>query len=92
MSLLRYIGTNCACTHASIPVSTTLQDNMMHLSKLLLDNLPVLQRKDTDRICGRGMRCSISSFVTAGLWSRSGYRSGRVSETQGKALARGKPR
>jgi len=36
MSLLRHIGTNCACTHAYILVFTTLQDNMMHLSKLLL--------------------------------------------------------
>jgi len=32
-------------------------------------------------------RCSISSFVTAGLWLRSGYRGGRVSETKGNALA-----
>jgi len=36
MSLLRHIGSNCACTHAYIPVSTKLQDNMMQLSKLLL--------------------------------------------------------
>ena len=34
-------------------------------------------------------RCSISSFVTAGLWSRSGYRGGRVGETKGNALAKG---
>jgi len=26
MSLLRHIGTYCACTHAYIPVSTMLQD------------------------------------------------------------------
>jgi len=32
-------------------------------------------------------RCSISSFVTAGLWPRPGYRGGRVSETKGNALA-----
>ena len=32
------------------------------------------------------LRCSISSFLTAGLWPRSGYRGGRVSET-GNALA-----
>ena len=37
-------------------------------------------------------RCSISSFVTAGLWLRSGYRGGRVSETKGNALAQGRPR
>ena len=30
------MDTNCACTHAYIPVSTTLQDNVMQLSKLLL--------------------------------------------------------
>ena len=36
MSLLRHIGTNCACTHAYTPVSTTLQDNVMQLSKFLL--------------------------------------------------------
>ena len=36
MSLLPHIGTNCACTHAYIPVSTMLQDNVMQLSKLLL--------------------------------------------------------
>jgi len=29
----------------------------------------------------------ISSFVTAKLWPRSGYRGGRVSETKGDALA-----
>jgi len=50
--------------------------------------LPVFQRKDTDRKCGRFTRCSISSFVTAGLWLRSGFRGGRVSETKGNALAR----
>jgi len=33
------------------------------------DRLPVFQRKHTDRICSR-----VSSFVTAGLWSRCGYR------------------
>jgi len=51
------------------------------------DRLPVFQRKDTDRICGRVTRCSISGFVTAYLWPRSGYRGGRVSETKGNALA-----
>jgi len=32
------------------------------------------QRNDTDGICGSATRCSITSFVTAVLWSRSGYR------------------
>ena len=36
MSLLRHIGTNCACTHAYIPASKMLQDNVMLLSNLLL--------------------------------------------------------
>jgi len=36
MSLLRHIGTYCACTHACNPVSTVLQDNVMQLNKLLL--------------------------------------------------------
>jgi len=36
MSLLRHIGTNSACTHAFIPVSTVLQDNVMQLSKFLV--------------------------------------------------------
>jgi len=36
MSLLRHTGIYCACTHAFIPVSTMLQDNVMQLSKLLL--------------------------------------------------------
>jgi len=31
-------------------------------------------------------RCSISSFVTAGLWPRSYYQGGRVSETKGNAF------
>ena len=30
-------------------------------------------------MCGRVTRCSITSFVTAGLRSRFGYRGGRVS-------------
>jgi len=80
MSLLRHIGSYCACTHACIPVSDAAEE-------IAADRLPVFQRKDTDRICGRVTRCSISSFVTAGLWFRSGYRVGRVSETKGNALA-----
>jgi len=35
MSFLRHTGTYCACTHAYIPVSTILQDNVMQLSKSL---------------------------------------------------------
>ena len=44
--------------------------------QIAADRLPVFQRKDTDRICGRVARCSVSSFVKAGLWSRSGNRVG----------------
>jgi len=44
------------------------------------DRLPVFQRKDADRM--RVTRCSMNSFVIAGLWSRSGYRDDRVSETK----------
>jgi len=36
---------------------------------------------------GRVTRCSISSFETAGLWLRSGYRVGRISETKGNVSA-----
>ena len=89
MNLLRHIGTNCACTHAYIlPVSTMLQDNVMQLSEFLLADYQFSSVRDTDRKCGRFTRCSISSFVTAGLWLRSGFRGGRVSETKGNALAR----
>jgi len=49
-------------------------------AQISADGLSVFQRKYTDRICGRVTRCSIISFVTAGLWWRSGYRGGRVSE------------
>jgi len=48
--------------------------------QIAADRLPVFQRNDTDRIC-------TSSFVTAGLWPRCGYRSSRVSETKDNALA-----
>jgi len=37
--------------------------------------------------CSRVTRCLISSSVTTGLWSRSGYRRDRISETKGNALA-----
>jgi len=85
MSLLRHIGTNCACTHAYILVSTMLQDDVRQLIKLLLTGYQFSQRNDTDRICAHVTRCSISSFVTTELWSRSGYRGGRVNETKGIA-------
>jgi len=58
----------------------------MQLSKLLLTgyqfpsvNIPI---EYGDRVT----RCSISSFVTVGLWPRSGYWGGHVSETKGNAL------
>jgi len=55
--------------------------------QIAADRLPVFQRKDTDRVCGRIARFSISSFVKAGLWPRYAYWGGRVSETKGVALA-----
>jgi len=57
------------------------------VEKIAAGRLPVFQRNDTDRICAHVTRCSISSFVTAGLLSRSGYWGGRVSETKGDAAA-----
>jgi len=36
LSLLRHFGANCAVTHAYIPVSTMLMDNVQQPSKLLL--------------------------------------------------------
>jgi len=40
--------------------------------QIAADRLPVFQPKDTDRICGRVTRCSISNFVTGRLRSLSG--------------------
>jgi len=57
------------------------------VKQIAADRLPVFQRKDTDRICGRVTRYSISNFVTAGLCPRSGYQGSRVSETKGNVLA-----
>jgi len=48
-----------------------LQDNVMQLSNLLLTGYQRKDTKDTDRVYGRVTRCSISSFVKAGLWPRS---------------------
>ena len=55
MSLFRHTGTYCACTHAYMPASTTndasgQRDAAMQIAA---DRLPVFQRNDTDRICGR---------------------------------------
>jgi len=61
-----------------------LQDNTMHLSELLLTGYQFSSVRIPIKYV---TRCSISSFVTAGLWSRSGYRSGRVSERKDNALA-----
>jgi len=52
MSLLRHIGSYCACTHACIPVSDAAE-------QIAADRLPVFQRKDTDSICGRGVRLAV---------------------------------
>ena len=87
MSLLWDIGTNCACTHTYIPVSTMLQVNVMHLNKLLLTGYQFSSVRIPIEYVGRVTQCSISSFETAGLWQRSGYRGGRLSETKVNALA-----
>jgi len=70
-----------------IPVSTMHQDNVMQLSRLLLTGYQFSSISVPIEFGGRVTRCSISSFVTAGLWPRSGYRDGRVSETKGNTLA-----
>ena len=59
------------------PVATGLQ-----LSKLLLTGYQFSSVRIPIEYAGRVTRCSISSFVTAGLWPRSGYRGGRVSEAK----------
>jgi len=59
----------------------------MQLSKLLLTGYRFHGVKIPIEYGGRVTRCSINSFATAGLWSRSGFRGGRVSETQSNALA-----
>jgi len=56
--------------------------NVMQLSKVLLTGYQFSSGRMTIEYGGRVTRCSISSFVTTGLWSRSGYRGGRVSETK----------
>jgi len=55
--------------------------------QIAADRSPIFQRKDTDRICGRVTRCWISSFVTAGLWLRSGYRVVALVKQKGNVLA-----
>ena len=82
-SLLRHIGTYCACTHAYIPVSTMLQDNMMQLSKLLPTSHQFYSERIPIEYGGRFTLSSISSSVTARLWPRYGCQGGRVCETIG---------
>jgi len=89
MSLLRHIGTCCACTHATARLHPCIHDASGQrdaAEEIVAGRLAVFQRNDTNRICGRVTRCSISSFETAGLWPWSGYRGGRVSETKSNAL------
>jgi len=62
MSLLRHIGTYCACTHAYIPVFTMLQDSVMQLSTLLLTGYQFSSVRIPIKYGGRVTRCSISSF------------------------------
>jgi len=85
MSLFLHIGTYSACTHAYIPVSTMLQDNVKQLSKLLLTGYQFSSVRIPIEYGGRVTGCSISCFVTAGMWPRSGYRGGSVSESKGDA-------
>jgi len=63
-----------------------LQDNVMQLSKLLLTGYLFSIVRIPIEYGGRVTRCSISSFATARLWPRSGYRGGHVSETKGNVL------
>ena len=73
-----------SCLHTCIHDASGQRDAA---EQIAADRLPAFQPKDTDRVCGRVTRCSISSFVKAGLWPGSGYRGGCVSETKGDALA-----
>jgi len=66
-----------------------LQDNVMQLSKVLMTGHQFSSVMIPIEYGGRVTRCSISSFETAGVWSLSGCRGGRVSETKGNALAYG---
>ena len=52
VSLLRYIGTYCACTHACISVSTNHDASGQRdaAEKITADRLQVFQHVDTDRI------------------------------------------
>ena len=78
------------CMHSRLNpciVSTILQDNVTQLSKLLLTGYQFSIVRIPIEYGGRATWCSISSFVTAGLWTQSGYQGGRVSETKGNALA-----
>ena len=52
---------------ALIPVFTMLQDNVMQLSKLLLAGYQISSARIPRECGGHVTRCSISSFVTAGL-------------------------
>jgi len=64
-----------------------LQNNVMQLSKLLLTGYQFSSVRIPIEYGGRVTWCSISSFVTAGLWPRPGYRGGRFSETKFNPLA-----
>jgi len=68
-----------------LSVFATLKDNVKQLSKLLLTVYQFSSVRIPIEYGGRVTRCSISCFVTAGLWPRSGYRGGSVSESKGNA-------
>jgi len=57
-----------------------LQDNLKQLSKLLLTGYQISSVRIPIEYGGRVTRCSISCFVTAGLWPRSGYRVALVNQ------------
>ena len=80
MSLLRDVGTCCACTHAYIPVSRCFRTTWCSWANCCwqVTSFP----KIPIEYGGRVTRCAISRFATVGLLSRSGYWGDRVSETK----------
>jgi len=91
--LLCHIGRTCACTHVARLHPCIYDASGRDTAELIAaGRLPVFQRNDTDKKRGRVAQGRISSFATAGLWPRSGYRGGRVSKTKSNTLAQGRPR
>jgi len=67
MSLLRHIGTLLRMHARLDPCIHDAAEQRDAAEQIAADRLTFFQLKDTDRICSRVTRCSISSFVTAGL-------------------------